>query len=40
MKTIQIIEIRFFRRFQGAKILGPNHFSAGVLSEIALFAKN
>ena len=38
-KLSQIVEFRFFRTFQGTKILGPNHFSAGVLPKLALFAK-
>ena len=37
-KLSQIVEIRF-RKFQGIKIVRPNHFSAGVLSKMALFAK-
>ena len=38
-KLSQIVEMRFFRKFQGTKILGPKHFSAGVSSEMAIFAK-
>ena len=34
----QIVEIRFSRKFQGT-ILGPNNFSAGVLSKMALITK-
>ena len=38
-KLSQIVETRFFRKFQGTTNLGPNHFSAGVLSKMALFTK-
>ena len=39
LKLSQIVEIRFFRKFQGTTISGPNHFPAGVLSKEALFTK-
>ena len=35
----QIVEVRFFRKFQDTKKFGPYHFSAGVLSKIAFFTK-
>ena len=33
------IEIRFFRKFQVTKILGLNHFPAGVLSKLQVLPK-
>ena len=41
-KLSQIVEIRFFRKFQGTKILGPYHFifPQGVLSKIEFLTKN
>ena len=38
-KLSQIVEIRLFRKFKGTQIPRPNHFPAGVLSKISLFAK-
>ena len=35
----QIVEIRFFRKFQGTKNLGRNHYSSGVLSKMAISTK-
>ena len=35
----QIVELGFSESFKVQKLLGPNHFSAGVLSKMALFTK-
>ena len=39
-QSSQIVEIRFFRRFQGTIILGTNHLPAGVLSKNFTFYRN
>ena len=39
MKTIKLLGIWFFKDFQGAEFLGPNHFQDGVLSKNYTFFK-
>ena len=40
MKKYQkLLEIWFFKDFQGAEILGPNHLSRGTVNKITLLAK-